>query len=215
MSTTALGIPTRIGPRCNGMLMTREEFREHDNWVEGYRYELVHGVLIVHPRPGICERKPNDELAYWFLLYRDTHPLGKALDDTAPEHTLATKAGFRCADRVVWTGLGRLPDPDTDVPSIVIEFVSRRSRDRQRDYVEKRDEYLAVGVKEYWVIDRFRRHVTIFTATGELILPPERVYSTQSLPGFELNVARILEIADRYRHVRPSHRKSNRKRPNA
>lgn len=212
MNTTQLGMPARISPRCNGMLMSREEFWEHDRWVKGYRYELVHGVLIVHPRPGISERQPNDELGHWLLQYRETHPQGASLDGTSPEHTLETSAGFRCADRAVWAGLGRLPDPETDVPTILIEFVSNRSRDRQRDYVEKRDEYLAVGVKEYWVIDRFPRQVVVYNPAGESKLSPECVYSTPLLPGFELSVARILEIADRYRRIRPSRRTPRRSR---
>ena len=137
------------------------------------------------------------------------------MSGTTPEHTLETSAGLRAADRVVWTGLDRLPDPEIDVPSIIIEFVSKRSRDRQRDYIDKRDEYLAIGVKEYWIIDRFQRQVVVYTPTGESKLPPESVYTTQLLPGFELAVSRILDIADRYRQPRPSRRTSKLKRPNA
>lgn len=198
MTTTTVGIPSRIGPRCNGMSMTREEFQEHDDWVPGYRYELVHGVLIVNPPPDIGERNPNDVLGHLIRVYWETHPNGKVIDETSPEHTLATSAGFRRADRVIWAGLGRLPDPATDVPTIVIEFVSKRSRDRQRDYIEKRDEYRAAGVKEYWVIDRFRRCMTVCTASGERVIDADGVYSTPLLPGFELSVPRILAVADQY-----------------
>ena len=53
----------------------------------------------------------------------------------------------RRADRVIWTGLGRVPDPEKDIPSIVVEFVSKRRRDALRDYEAKRDEYLAAGVQ--------------------------------------------------------------------
>lgn len=204
MSTAQLTIPKRIGPRCNGMSMTRTEFQEHDNWTPGYRYELVHGVLVVNPPPDIGERNPNDELGYWLRAYRDAHPNGKSLDETSPEHTIATSAGFRRADRVIWAGLGRLPDPDVDVPAIVIEFVSRRSRDRQRDYIEKRDEYRAIGVREYWVIDRFRRCLTVCTRDSELVVPADGIYTTALLPGFELAVARLLAIADRYAPSRPA-----------
>jgi len=215
MTTTDIGIPARIGPRCNGMSMTREEFWEHDNWAPGYRYELVHGVLIVNPPPDIGERNPNDVLGHWIRVYWETHPNGKVINETAPEHTIPTSAGFRRADRVIWAGLGRLPDPNKDIPTIVIEFVSRRSRDRQRDYIEKRDEYRAAGVREYWVIDRFRRCLTICTAADETTVDADGNYSTPLLPGFELSVARVLAIADRYAPPRPSRRGPNRKRRNA
>ncbi|REJ80640.1 MAG: Uma2 family endonuclease [Planctomycetota bacterium] len=198
MSTAELKIPGGIGPRCNGMLMTTDEFDAADDWEPGYRYELVHGVLIVSPPAGIGERKPNDELGYWLMSYRDTHAQGSALDDTAPEHTLKTSTGRRRADRVIWTGLGRTPDYENDVPSIAIEFVSERSRDRKRDYEEKPQEYADAGVREYWVIDRFARSLTVFRGPqGRTVLREGDVYATDLLPGFELSVSRLLEIADR------------------
>ena len=198
MSTAELTIPGGIGPRCNGMLMTPDEFDAADDWEPGYRYELVHGVLIVSPPAGIGERKPNDELGHWLLSHREDHTDGSALDDTAPEHTLKTSTGRRRADRVIWTGLGRTPDYDKDVPAIAIEFVSERSRDRKRDYDEKRHEYADAGVREYWVIDRFARSLTVFRGRqGGTALGEGDTYNTDLLPGFELSVSRVLEIADR------------------
>ena len=38
---------------------------------------------------------------------------------------------------------------------------------QERDYVAKRAEYREIGVREYWVIDRFRRTLTVFTFSGE------------------------------------------------
>src|SRR5262249_42489307 len=107
----------------------------------------------------------------------------------------------RRADRVIWAGLGR-PPRRNDVPTIVIEFVSEGKRDRQRDYEEKRDEYAEIGVREYWIIDRFRRVMTIYTAAGKR--PRKRVvrdnqpHPTALLPGFELPLARLLAVADRW-----------------
>ena len=45
------------------------------------------------------------------------------------------------------------------VPQIVVEVVSRRREDR--DYVEKREEYLRVGVIEYWIFDPRRRMLVL------------------------------------------------------
>jgi Uma2 family endonuclease len=64
------------------------------------------------------------------------------------------------ADRIIWTRLGRQPDPRVDKPTLAVEFVSRRMRDRRRDYDENRLEYLAAGVIEYSIIDRFQRTMT-------------------------------------------------------
>jgi Uma2 family endonuclease len=181
------------------MLMTPEEFDVIEDWEEGYRYELVHGVLIVNPPPPAGERKPNDVLGHWLQTYSDTHPQGGMLDDTLPEHTIRTRTGRRRADRAVWTGLGRLPDHDHEAPTIAIEFVGPRSRDRQRDYIDKRQEYSEVGVREYWIINRFRRNMTVFRGPDEeLTIAESQTYMTELLAGFEFPLGQLLAIADRY-----------------
>jgi len=43
----------------------------------------------------------------------------------------------------------------------VVEFPSRRPADQRRDYDEKQAEYRD-GVREYWIVDRFRRHMTVY-----------------------------------------------------
>ena len=105
----------------------------------------------------------------------------------------------RRADRVIWAGLGRKPRQG-GTPTIIAEFVSAGKRDRQRDYEEKRDEYLEIGVKEYWVIDRFQRALTVFTPRGKKIhkrvIPEKQTYTTDLLPGFELPLAKLLAAAD-------------------
>ncbi|MEM1304260.1 MAG: Uma2 family endonuclease, partial [Planctomycetota bacterium] len=134
-------LPAPIGPNANGMLMTAEEYDSADDWVDGYRYELIHGVLIVSPPAGIGERSPNDYLGYLLINYQESHAKGDALDGTAPEQEITIGQARRRADRAIWVGLGRPPKPLQDTPAIAIEFVSESKRDRQRDYVEKRAEY--------------------------------------------------------------------------
>lgn len=191
MTVFEIAVPTRLGPESNGMHMTREEFKAVGDWDESYRYELVHGVVIVSPPPSAGERKPSDVFARWFQNYGDDHP-DSPFDDTLPE-----QEGLRRADRVVWTGLGRDPRPGVDLPSIVIEIVSRSTRDRHRDFVEKRAEYAALGIPEYWVFDRFDRSLTVCFTDGAVV-PEEGVYETDLLPGFALPLADLLAAADRY-----------------
>lgn len=200
MSSANIPAPTRIGPECNGMHMLPDEYDDVQDWHESYRYELVNGVLIVTPPAGAGERSPNDDLGHFIRTYQETDPNGHMVDDTLPEQEIKTGDNRRRADRGIWIGLGRQPDPINDVPTIAIEFVSQSSRDRHRDYVEKRREYGEAGVKEYWVIDRFRREMTVFRGTNEeLVVPQDETYTTDLLPGFELPLARLLQAADRYR----------------
>jgi Uma2 family endonuclease len=201
MATVAVRKKQRLfGPASAGTLMTPREFDRAD-FVEGYRYELVHGVLIVSPSPLENERDPNEELGYLLRVYRDSHAEGKALDATLSEHTIRTKANRRRADRVIWAGLGRLPRRK-DTPTIVVEFISAGKKNRTRDYEEKRDEYLEMGVKEYWIFDRFRRTLTVYAAregkVKKQVIREKQTYTTELLPGFELPLARLFALADRW-----------------
>ncbi len=180
--------------------MTPREFDRAD-FDEGWRYELIHGVLIVTPFPPEDVRDPNGELSHWLRLYRDTHTKGAALDGTIYEQTVNTRTNRRRADRVIWTGLGRHPRRN-DVSTIVIEFVSAGKRNRQRDYDEKQQEYLEIGVKEYRVIDRFRRTLIVTTpgdkGPRKRVVRAQQIYTTPLLPGFELPLGRLLAIADEW-----------------
>jgi diguanylate cyclase (GGDEF)-like protein len=61
-------------------------------------------------------------------------------------------------------------------------------------------EYLAVGVKEYWIIDRFRRMMTVHRNTpgGAVVIDVREAdtYQTDLLPGFALPLSRLLAKAD-------------------
>jgi Uma2 family endonuclease len=189
-----------FGPKSNGILMTPREFDRAD-FEDGWRYELINGVLVVSPPPLRNERDPNGELERWLRNYQADHPLGGVLDLTLHEETVRTRVGRRRADRVIWAGLGRLPRR-YETPTIVAEFVSAGRRDRIRDYEHKRDEYLAAGVREYWVIDRFQRTLTVFTRrrgrTRRQVFRQDQTYTTELLPGFELPLGRLLELAVRW-----------------
>jgi Uma2 family endonuclease len=101
-------------------------------------------------------------------------------------------------DRAVWIGLGRAPQIEVDVPTIAIEFVSGRLRDRRRDYVDKRQEYAEVGVKEYWIVDRSRRQFVCFRGPDEEIVLSDGVYRTSLMPGFELSIPALMAAAAKY-----------------
>jgi Uma2 family endonuclease len=200
MSVLEAPISLKLAPEPAGIRLSPEEFDAVEECDELYNYELVHGVLIVAPPPAIGERGPNDRLGYLLQYYQDHHPQGTALDLTVPEHLIRTPDSRRRTDRVIWTGLGRLPNTRQDQPTIAIEFVSVSKRDFQRDYLDKRDAYLRAGVREYWIIDRFRRRMTVIRAGAdpvtEIVITEPDTYTTLLLPGFELPLAQLPAVAD-------------------
>ncbi|HET6878867.1 MAG TPA: Uma2 family endonuclease [Pirellulales bacterium] len=194
------------GPRDAGAIMTLDEFEEAE-FELGYRYELIHGVLVVTPPPLEEERDANEELGYLLRNYQKSHPHGMSLDLTLPEQNVRTIGQNRRCDRVIWAGLARRPrsrGPVTrrDVPTIIVEFPSSRAADRRRDYEEKKNEYRDIGVLEYWIVDRFRRTLTVYHRRGarwaKRVIGEDETYRTPLLPGFELPLGELLAVSDQY-----------------
>lgn len=204
---TLLETTTRpLGPPDAGIPMTLDEFDEAE-YEKGYRYELIHGVLVVTPPPAEGERDANEDLGRWLRNYQDDHEHGECLDLTLPEHNIRTGDHNRRADRAIWVGLGRTPRTRgrydrRDMPAIVVEFASSRPADQRRDYDEKKIEYRDAGVKEYWIFDRFRRTLTVYYWRGKRwtkkTISAKEDYATPLLPGFELSVAKLLAVSDKY-----------------
>jgi Uma2 family endonuclease len=190
----------RLGLDMNGVLLTPEEFDAVEDYDENYRYELIHGVLVVNPLPPEASVGPNEMLAHRLLDYQQRHPKGSALNLTLPERYVRTRDSRRLADRVIWAGLGRLPNWRKEHPTIAVEFVSARRRDRERDYIDKRRDYMAIKIKEYWIIDRFQRTMTVIRyrprRPQELVIGEKEIYRTPLLPGFEPFLRRLLAVAD-------------------
>lgn len=192
--------PLYLEPGLAGSPMTPEEFDAVTDCDREFDYQLINGVLVVTPPPDEGERFPNDLLGHLLRAYGQEHPQGRVLNSTAQEQTIATGVNRRRVDRAIWAGFDKLPNPRRTLPTIAVEFVSRSRRDRHRDYEVKRDEYLAAGILEYWVIDRHHRCMTVFRqripAFEELVIVEGQTYSTPLLPGFELPLAKLLAEAD-------------------
>jgi Uma2 family endonuclease len=89
------------------------------------------------------------------------------------------------------------PEDENDwinwIPDIVVEVVSPRSE--ERDYREKREEYLELGIREYWIVDTEEQAILVLRrAAGrwsERWLRAPKALRTRLLPGFELPVAAV------------------------
>ena len=200
MTPTILSMEKRrlvFGRRSNGILLTPLEF-DQAVFQRGWRYELINGVLVVSRIPEEAERDAHEELGAWLRTFAE-RPEGCEFNTTLPERVVRVGDNRRWVDRAIWIGLGRLPRR-SETPTIVVEFVYRGRRCSPYDYVTKRDEYLAAGVKEYWVIDRFDRCLVVFTRQGaksrQRLTKQNQVYKTPLLPGFELPLAQLLALAD-------------------
>ncbi len=190
----------RLNSAAGGMRMSLEEFKAVEDFELGFRYELIHGVVVVTPSPAPSHLNSGDELGYLLRIYAESHPRGGCLNANLPEFEIVTATSLRRPDRCLWVGLDQMPDFDRDVPTIVVEFVSPGKAAYVRDYEDKRDEYLQLGCQEYWVIDRFRRTMTVFRKEVKpRVLSEAETFTTELLPGFELPLKKLLAAADKFK----------------
>jgi len=180
--------------------MTPDVFDLIEDYQEGCRYELIQGVLVVNPIP----RKPSRGMAVrlMHLLEKYGDEFEKDIDFFTvlfEEEIRLPNGNRRRCDVAIWLELARNPQPD-DVPTITVEFVSKRKADVKRDYVDKRADYLEAGVQEYWIIDRFQRTMTALKNRRgrwqERRLSEGEKYTTSLLPRFELDISELFARAD-------------------
>jgi Uma2 family endonuclease len=189
-TTTAL----RIGPADHGRAMTLDEFLEAEE-EPGHRYELARGVLEVTEVP----RDSHGQIVWNILgLLRDfqrDHPgrIRRCGGGDAFRLWLPGMISGRNPDVAVVLGgtpedhRGRRP------PSLVMEVVSPGGE--ARDYQTKREEYLAFGIREYWIVDPGARKVTVLIRHGDVWI--ERIFTGEQaaagvlLPGFALALADV------------------------
>ncbi len=144
--------------------MTYGEFLVFDDGTD-YRYELENEELVPMPLENLQNLKIAMFLVAYFL--QQGIPIGRLFVKLA----LATPGktiNVRLPDLTVFSpelyeatkGLKRsLITLDMPAPSLVVEVVSPNQS--KRDYEDKRQEYCARGIPEYWIVDPLLNKVTV------------------------------------------------------
>ena len=117
------------------------------------------------------------------------------VDDVDVEGWVATGEGDdRLPDICVYLAgpTSRQVVPDR-VPDLVFEFVSSSRSDLERDYIHKRQEYHRIGVREFVIVDRFKKQVLVLrwmpADFEETVLSIDDVYTTALLPGLAIAIS--------------------------
>jgi Uma2 family endonuclease len=195
-------IQTRIGPADHGRRMTLDEFREAEEQ-PGYRYELARGVLHVVEVPGRRHWRVVDNLHEALSDHRRRVP--QSIDLIGHGSDVRFRSPTLDSDRHPDLGVALVGDPVDEFqrprPSLVIEVVSPGNSARGRDYAEKAEDYLAIGVREYWIVDPELRQVTVLLrvdgpAWEEAVALGDRPIPSSVLPGFFGTVAQLWEGID-------------------
>jgi Uma2 family endonuclease len=163
-----LALTKRIGPADSGRSMSLDEFREAEV-EEGYRYELARGVLEVSEVPN----DPHGSIVWIILrfiaIYDLNHPRAIARAGGGSDFRLWLPSMISGRNPDVAVAL--LGTPKDHVgrrpPSLAFEVVSEGTDARERDYVIKRAEYLAYGLREYWIVDFRDKALTVLIRDGD------------------------------------------------
>jgi len=190
----------QIGPADDGRRMSLDEFDRVEGQ-EGYHYELNKGTIEVTHIPHRRHAAQQMELRDQLIGYKIANP-GIITAVGTPDSTkvlIETEQSERHPDIAVYT----TPMPDADeiwsiwVPAIAIEIVSESSA--KRDYQDKPNEYLAFGISEYWIVDGFKKQMTVMIRYRGIwknkIVKPSQRYTTRHLPGFSLDLKRVFNAA--------------------
>ena len=182
---------------------TQQEFSE---WVEHEsrylpgHYELIDGRIVVTPPTKLQHGTLKVELARLLGNHVRRGLLGTILDcgyDLPSGDTLEPDISFVAAGR-----LARHPaDDDIQgfcrvVPDLAVEILSRSTAHLDRN--KKKSIYERNGVREYWLVDRRRRSVTILQLGPIGFGVPEIVthgrIRSLVLPDLELTVEEIFSV---------------------
>jgi Uma2 family endonuclease len=129
--------------------MTLDEWGALDEDTPG---ELVHGVLTEEEMPSVV----HEAAVYWLLLLLGPYYRGRGGLAFGSGIKLAVRPdGGRLADVVCFRAGAALERRGVVrvAPEIVVEVVSPSPSDERRDRIEKPDDYAALGVKYYWLVD--------------------------------------------------------------
>lgn len=154
--------------------MTLEEYLNYDDGTDT-RYELVDGILIdmgaesdVNVVIGSLLFSIFLQFVPYYCVRRGTEiaVTGNAANTRYPDLVVVTEKGA-----AMLAGQKRsLVTLDMPVPALVVEVVSSSDTDktsRDRDYVQKRQEYAQRGIPEYWIIDPLAAIVWVLKLVGK------------------------------------------------
>jgi len=190
---------TLIGPHDHGKAMSLDEF-ETIQAQAGYLYELSRGIITVVDVPRPSHGGVVAKLRRILTRYQDNNPdrIYDVYSGNECKILLVDLQSERHPDLAVYTS----PPPSDDaevwaawIPDLVVEVVSADSI--QRDYEEKPEEYLAFGVREYWIADPLKMKVTVHMRRAgkwqKKVVARGKGYDCGLFPGLHLDVAAVFE----------------------
>jgi len=173
---------------------------------DGNRYEVIEGELYVTAAPHSDHQDVVYQISQAFGRWDPDRLQGWAIEGAGV--IFAVTSGV--IPDLVWVSAARagavLIDPETGqrdgklhaAPDLAVEVISPGHEKEDRE--TKLTLYSRRGVREYWIVDRFRQTVEVYRrgteASLELVatLTMSDTITSPRLPGFALPVERIFQL---------------------
>ena len=158
---------------------------------DGNRYEVLAGTLLVTPSPGSAHQGVAARLAALFA----SHILARRIRLFSPGVVTTPPLTQLEPDLLIVPPRFALGTPWAEIGEhwLAVEILSRSSRVYDREF--KRDAYLALGVREVWLVDLRDRSIEVCTQPGAGRLVRDAV--TWSMPDGDVSVhVELAELFD-------------------
>jgi len=150
---------------------------------DGNRYELLYGVLLVTPAPGLPHQTVATKLSALLTTFLQEEP---SLLVWAPG-VVQIPPSIHLEPDILIGDLPAIPQWDAVKDYwLAVEVSGTSSRVYDRDY--KRDGYLGIGIKQVWLVDLDLRQILVSRPGGELDVPHDHVLTWRSPEGRELRI---------------------------
>jgi Uma2 family endonuclease len=161
---------------------------------DGNRYELLHGLLLVTPQPGL----PHQVVASRLMIMLGSSLVDEPSVQLYAPGTVQIRPSIHLEPDLL---IGSLPgalrwDAMTD-HWLAVEVSGAGSRVYDRDY--KRDGYLGMGVKEVWLVDLKLQLILVSKPGGEKDVPHDTVVTWRSPGGRKIKV----DVQELFRGLTP------------
>ena len=161
--------------------------------------ELVDGSLEFLPMPTFSHQRLVRFL--FKQLDRAVSAAGAGEAGFAPCPIRLWESHFREPDVFFLNNerLARGDDPPTGA-ELVVEVMSPKASNRDRDLVDKRRDYARAGIPEYWIVDPEEQRITVLTLDGESYrvhgeFMPGTTATSVLIPGFVIDVVELFTSA--------------------
>ncbi len=171
----------------------------------GYKYEVINGVLFTMPPPGTGHQRVSLKLATKMYVYAEDNNLGEILE--APCGVRLPNQPVPVEPDIFFIKKERLHIIQKryveGAPDLVVEILSPFNMDYDRK--TKFELYQAAGVPEYWLVNYQHKTIEIFTLDAGVYQLKGKygigeIVTSNQLVGFEMVVEKIFGNKGRQYH---------------